>query len=236
MKTIPILILLVFAGIAGLSQRNIVPNLRGFDEHKKYHFGFYVGGNSMGGDVTLNNRIYNNDTLYSFNLRPGSGFNLGVIVDLHIGPYFDLRGMFPSLTFGQRDFEYRIETRDNKIFKEVRSVESTYLNFPVELKYKTKRYGNFRAYLIIGAETALDLVSQAGADPKDKSVVRLQRYNHSYAYGFGLEFFLEYFKFAPQIKWNRGFGNMLINDGTPFTNVIDKVNSKIVVVSLTFEG
>lgn len=217
------------------AQRNVIQNLQNFDEYKKYHFGFYVGSNLMGGRVSLNEQIFTNDTIYSVNLKPKVGFNLGIIVDLHIGPYFDVRSLLPTLSFGQRDFEYRVKT-DDGVFTDIRSIESTYLSAPFELKYKSARYGNFRAYLIAGGEIGYDLVSQKNVDELDKSVVRLAKWNYGYAYGFGFEFFLEYFKFAPQIKWTKGINNLLINDQTPFTNVIDKVNSSLVVISLTFEG
>lgn len=218
------------------AQRNVVKNLAGFDEHRKYHFGFYVGANSMGGKVRLDEQLFRNDTIYSFNLKPKTGFNLGVVIDLHLGDFFDLRSLFPTLSFGQRDFIYRVRVDESNIFEDVRQVESTYLAWPLEFKYKSKRYGNFRMYLLGGAEAAYDLVSQKNVDSNDKSIVRLNRLNYGYSYGFGLEFFLEFFKFAPQIKWTNGLNNLLINDQTPFTNVIDRINSKIVLISLTFEG
>lgn len=236
MKQLIVASLIILSSISLVAQRNIVQNLNGFDEHKKYHFGFYFGANSMGANIQLNQGIFTNDTIYSVNLKAKTGFNLGVIVDLHLGPYFDIRSLFPTLSFGQRDFEYRVKTNTNEIFTDIRSIESTYLSFPAEIKYKSKRYGNFRIYLIAGGEIGNDLVSQKNADINDKSIVRLQRWNYGYSYGFGCEFFLEFFKFAPQIKWTKGLNNILINDGTPFTNIIDKVNSKLVLVSFTFEG
>lgn len=235
MKSFFIAILFLCISSSLFSQRNIVKNLSGFDEHRKYHFGFYLGANSMGASIGLNDQIFTNDTIYSLNLKAKTGFNLGVVIDLHLGPYFDIRSLFPTLSFGQRDLEYRVKTNQG-IFSDLRSVESTYLSFPLELKYKSHRYGNFRAYLLAGWESGYDLVSQKNVDLNDKTVVRLNRWNHGYSYGFGFEFFLEYFKFAPQIKWTKGINNLLINDGTPFTNIVDYMNSKVVLISLTFEG
>ena len=218
------------------SQRRVIQNLQGFDENKKHHFGFYIGGNSTGGKVRLGAPLLNNDTIYSFNLQPKAGFNLGVVVDLHLGPSFDLRSLFPTLSFGQRDFIYRVRLDENDIFTDVREVESTYLSWPIEFKYKSQRYGNFRMYVLAGAEAAYDLVSQKNVDLREKKIVRLQRLNYGYSYGFGMEFFLEFFKFAPQIKWTHGLNNLLINDGTPFTDVIQSIHSKVILISLTFEG
>ena len=235
MKNISFFVILLFLSLRLNSQRNVVKNLQCFDA-KKYHFGFYLGGNKMGGKAYLNNEIFNNDTIYSLNIKGRTGFMFGVVTDLHLGESWDIRCLFPALTFGQRDFEYRVKTADDKIFTSIRSVESTYLSFPMELKYKSLRYGNFRVYLIAGAEAGYDMVSQKNVDEFDKSIVRLNRWNYGYSYGFGAEFFLEFFKFAPQIKWTNGLNNLIINDQTPFTNIIDKMNSKIILISLTFEG
>lgn len=229
--------LIIFTAISSVNaQRNIIQNLQGFDEHRQYHFGFYIGTNLMGGNLSLNKSLFSNDTIFSVNLQPKTGFNLGVIVDLHLGEFFDVRSLFPTLSFGQRDFHYRIKTMEGGIFTDIRSVESTYVSAPIEFKYKSKRYGNFRAYLMGGGEIGYDLVSNKDADAFDKSIIRLNEWNYGYSFGFGFEFFLEYFKLAPQIKWTKGLNNLLINDQTPFTDVIDRVNSNVVLISLTFEG
>ena len=57
-----------------------------------------------------------------------------------------------------------------------------------------------------------------------------------YSVGFGFEFFLEYFKFATQLKWDKGVRNLLINDNTPFTDIVDGARSNTFTISFTFEG
>lgn len=231
---IVILILIVFQTVQ--AQRNTVMNLKGFDRQRKLHFGFYVGTNYLNGRLRLNEGLVTNDTILSVNLKPQPGFSLGIVVDAHLGEYWDIRALFPTLVFGQRDFIYRVVTQDSLVFEDVRIVESTYLSLPVEFKYKSERYGNFRTYFIGGGDIGYDMVSQKDVDESDKSVVRLKRWDYSWSVGLGVEFFLEYFKFAPQIKWNFGLNNLLINDNTPFTNIIDRMNSQSFVLSLTFEG
>lgn len=230
-----LLILLLAAGSC-FAQRNTVMNLKGFDRQRKLHFGFYVGTNYLNGRIKLNDQLYSNDTVLSVNVKPQPGFSLGIVVDAHLGEYWDVRALFPTLVFGQRDFIYRVRTEDDEVFEDVRIVESTYLSMPIELKYKSARYGNFRSYLIGGGDIGYDLVSQKDVDENDKSVIRFSRWDYSWSVGLGVEFFLEYFKFAPQIKWNFGINNLLINDNTPFTNIIDRMNSQSFVLSLTFEG
>ena len=227
-------IALLLISLAVIGQRGVNQNLKGFDENKKLHFGFLLSVNYLGSNLSMNNSIYTNDTIYSLNIKPSPGFNLGIVTDVHLGPYWDFRALFPTLIFGQRDFEYLIET-DDGLFVDKRPSESTYLAIPLELKYKAQRYGNWRPYLTGGGFIAYDMVSQKNTED-DITIVRLDKWDYGYTIGFGFEFFLEYFKFSPQFKWDKGVRNLLINDGTPFTNVIDGVNSSTFTISFTFEG
>ena len=96
--------------LLGFSQRRANQNLKGFDENKKIHFGFLLGLNYLGSNLSVNNAIYTTDTIYSVNVKPSAGFNLGVITDIHLGHQWDFRTLFPTLIFGQRDFEYVIQS------------------------------------------------------------------------------------------------------------------------------
>lgn len=229
-----VFISLFLISFIGIAQRGVIQNLKGFDENKKVHFGFLLGLNYLRSDLSLNNKIYTEDTIYSLNVKPSPGFNLGIVTDVHIGKYLDFRALFPTLIFGQRDFEYLIET-DDGLFIDKRLSESTYLAVPLEFKYKAERYGNWRPYLTGGGFVAYDMVSQKNTD-EGIVVVRLDKWDYGYTVGFGFDFFLEYFKFSPQFKWDKGVKNLMINDGTPFTNVVDGVRSSTFTISFTFEG
>lgn len=229
-----LLIITIVLSFAANGQRGVIENLKGFDENKVFHFGFSVGLNYMGARLNLNNSIYTSDTILGLNIKQSPGFTLAVVTDLHLGRYWDLRALFPTLAFGQRNFEYLVKTDDGP-FLDVRQSESTYLAFPIELKYKSQRYGNWRAYVTGGGFAAYDMVSQKKAQP-GVPVVRLDNVDYGYSIGFGLEFFLEYFKFSPHFKWSNGLNNLKIDDQTPFTSVIDKITARTFSVSLTFEG
>lgn len=227
-------ILFILLSSTLFAQRGVNQNLKGFDENKKMHFGFLLGANYLHSNLAVNNSIFSEDTIYSLNIKPSPGFNLGIVTDIHLGKYWDIRALFPTLIFGQRDFEYLISS-DDGVFLDKRASESTYLGLPIELKYKAERYGNWRPYLTGGGFMAYDMVSQKNTQ-QGVAVVRLQKWDYGYTVGFGFEFFLEYFKFSPQFKWDKGVRNLIINDDTPFTNVIDQVKSSTFTISLTFEG
>lgn len=226
---------LFFSSMLAHAQRDAILNLPGFDK-QKIHFGFYVGLNFMGSNMKLNDQLFTNDTIFGLNVKSHPGFTLGVVTNLHLGEHWDIRALFPTLVFGQRDFVYKLQNDRGEFFEDTRIIESTYLSVPMEIKYKSSRYGNFRAFLMAGGDVAYDMVSQKDVSLNDKSVIRLNRWDYSYMMGFGFEFFLEYFKFAPQLKWNFGTNDLIIKDGTPFTNIIDQMKSRMFTISLTFEG
>jgi hypothetical protein len=85
----------------------------------------------------------------------------------------------------------------------------------------------------------LDLASkrktQTSTDPNEQ-IVKLKRDDFGYEVGAGAEFYLQYFKFAIEAKLSMGTKNLLIKDNTVYSNSIDKLNSKVFLISLTFEG
>ena len=232
MKSFLILILIIsYSSLLG--QRGVNQNLKGFDENNRVHFGMILGINQLNANLTVNNSIFTEDTIYSVNIKSSPGFNIGVVTDFHVGSSWDIRAL-PTLIFGERYFEYLIPT-EHGLFLDKRQSESTYVSIPVEIKYKAERYGNWRPYLTGGGFAAYDMVSQKNT-LESISIVRLKKWDYGYTVGFGFEFFLEYFKFSPQFKWDKGIRNMIIKDNTPFTNIIDNFRSNTFTISFTFEG
>ena len=53
--------------------------------------------------------------------------------------------------------------------------------------------------------------------------------------GFGIDFYLEYFKFSPQIKISQGVLQVLNKDTSVYTNSIDQLTTNGWILSFTFE-
>lgn len=214
--------------------KHIPTNLENFD-NKKIHFGFVIGINTA--DFTLDHNL--NDSLVILESQRQSGFDLGIISDLHMGSYFNLR-FIPTLSFSQRNLEYTYKYFDDDVEKLVKPVESTFIEFPLNLKYRSVRSRNFATYLMFGGKYCYDLASQhktdnSGARPDD-IVIKLNRHSYLWELGVGFDFFLEYFKFAPELKMSYGLNNVLIDDGTMFSTPLESLKSKIFTLSFTFEG
>lgn len=200
------------------------------------HFGFTLGVNRSNFRITSVSHFERFDSLKTVESNPKYGFNLGIVSELRLQKYITLR-FVPNLSFAERNLEYYFEGYDTITRK--KSIESTFLNFPLDLKLRSKRVNNFGAYILAGGSYSLDLASkskvQNGSDPTDQ-IVKLKRDDFSYEVGAGAEFYLQYFKFAIEGKLSMGTKNLLIKDNTIYSNSIDKLNSKIFLISLTFEG
>ena len=218
------------------AQKLKVENLPKFDT-KWIHFGFSLGFNSTDFIIHPVPDFNTFDTLRVIESEKKPGFNLGIISDLHLGSHFNLR-FLPALSFAQRNLEYTYSRGDTFNYKKVKPVESTFLEFPLNLKYRSARVNNFAAYVLGGVKYSIDLASQKDVDNafSDEIVVKLRKHDYSYEMGFGLDFFLEYFKFSPELKVSFGVRDLLIHDSTQYSDPLRKLNSRILLISLNFEG
>lgn len=208
-------------------------NLRKYDR-QIVHFGFLLGVNSADFNVHPSPNIRDLDSIYVVESQRESGFTLGIVANLRLGLFFDLRTI-PSLSFSQRSLEYTL-VGVHKNSTEIKKIESTFLEFPLTLKYKSVRINNGRAYVLGGLRYSIDLASQKDVSKEDEELVKLKRSDFLYEIGFGIDFYLKYFKLSPSIGLSIGLNNMLVKeDDNLFSASIDKLNSKIIQFGLTFE-
>ncbi|MBK8369483.1 MAG: outer membrane beta-barrel protein [Bacteroidetes bacterium] len=215
----------------------------------KMHFGFALAynktdfrihtiKNSELPDTVIGGVTYGMKTIYT---KSDPGFALGIITDFRLHQYIRLR-FTPNISFASRSLEYKLENAKRDSTKEYKkSVESTFLIFPLELKLQSKRLDNFGAYVILGGGYSMDLVSKkkpvssGGANQLDDAV-QLKRDDFFYSGGAGVDFYLQYFKLGLELKVLQGTKNLKQPLNNIFTNSLEKVNSKMVIFSITFEG
>ncbi len=215
------------------AQKTRVNNLEKYDK-QKIHFGFLLGINTTDFRVNRASNFYKLDSVLVLEPQKKGGFNLGIITDLKISENFNLR-FVPELAFSQRDLEYYIQYPTKKTETVVKKVESTFLNFPLDVKFKSNRVGNYRFYVLGGFRYAIDMVSQAKVNSDTEVLVKLKKNDYGYEIGFGIDCYLELFKFAPEIKMFQGIPNVLASDGAVYTTSIKALRSRIFALSLTFE-
>ena len=233
MKTINkylILILLLFSATTYGQRYKKPQNLPRYD-FKKIHFGFTLGINELNFNMQKNSNTISNDTLATLQARSQKGFNLGIVSNLRLGKYTDLR-FIPMLVFAERNLEYDFNNSEDK---NIKRIESTLLDFPLYIKYKSERYNNFRTYILTGVKYSLDIASQDKINDEGQEIVKLKENDLMGEIGFGIDFYLQYFKFSPQIKLSHGILNLISKDKTVYTQSINRLTTNGWMISLTFE-
>jgi len=233
------------------AQSRKVENMPSYD-YSKYHFGFILAINQMYFTIKPIENLHltmfdsiaakeiNADSamIYSILGAPTTGFTVGIVSNLRLGDFFDLR-FIPSLSFGERYIDYRfLKWRDGEptIVDQRKNIPSTFIELPLQIKYKSKRLNNFRAYLLGGVNTRIDLASQA-KKKKDAGVVQV-KLNKADVYGeigVGFDFYFEWFKFGTEIKMSYGLSDILKHEDNIYTDGIEKMSSKIFQLTFTFE-
>ncbi len=223
--------------LSAVAQRDIPENLPKFD-NRKLHFGFQLGFTSNGFNVDPNLTL--GDSLVRLEVNSQPGFIIHVLSELHLGPYFGLR-FTPGIAFASRNLNYTYVDANNRAQSPVvRTVESTFVDIPLYLKYRSARVNNFAQYIFAGFNYSIDLASQEfvdnTVDEKGEFIVKIQRMNYMVEAGVGFDFFLEYFKFSPELRFSYGINNIIVQDQTKFANPINGLNSRIIALSFNFEG
>lgn len=232
------ILLFVFASATGLLGQgmNGRKNLAAFDT-KQYHFGFALSGNSAGFRTSLSPIDSLSGTLLGIENRPQSGFNLAMIASWNFNKNIRIR-FLPGLSFQDRALVYNFKQDDGGVDPVVRRTESVYLDFPLAIKLRTNRVGNFAAYGLIGAKISKDMQSQEDVNQAllEDFLLILDSRNNSFDLGAGIDLFLPFFKFSIEGKFELGSTNVLFQDGNSYANPIESLQTRSFIISLCFEG
>ena len=165
----------------------------------------------------------------------GIGFNVGLIGNLRLTEHLDLR-FEPGLTFNQRNLTF--PGFDNE-YDALREVKSTYLHFPLLLKFSSTRTGNIRPFIIGGVSTALNLSSNVNnKQDNSNNVFRMAKWTNFYEVGLGIDLYLEYFKFTPSLRGVFSTTDELIKDNdpnSPWTGNVASMKTRGIFLNFTFQ-
>ena len=119
-----------------------------------------------------------------------------------------------------------------------KKVNSVYTEFPLILKLRTDRINNFALYATGGAKYGYDWASQIGVKESFDfdDIVKIKRSNFAWTVGGGIDFFLPYFKFGIDLKYDFGFNDVNVKNGTFFSNPIQRMETQSWRIAFTFEG
>jgi hypothetical protein len=230
-------LLIFLISFASFGQRLKQERYKNFDK-RLFHFGFMLGFNSADFTVYQEVNAYNQYGLVSLTSKSTPGGQIGMLATMKLGtPVLRLR-FIPTLSFQERVLSY--QSLDSFNFKKgvgEERVNSTNLDFPLMLQFRTKRFNNFTAYTLLGAQYSIDLQSQEKAsqnyiDP----FVKIKRKDFQGQIGGGVEIFAPFFKVGFELKYSHGFKSTFVQDNTPVSNPINQLYNKVWWFSIIFEG
>src|SRR3954454_19508481 len=118
-----------------------------------YYFGLSIGYNSSTLHPSKHPTFLQNDSVLS--VEPGSsgGIALGLVGTLQLSPRFSLRANPQLIIGGAKYFTYSLKypTLDEKAI-EKKTLPSTIVSFPFQVKFNSDRLNNFRTYLLAGVK------------------------------------------------------------------------------------
>jgi hypothetical protein len=247
-----ILFILVCANV--FAQKQIVNYLTTFDE-KLIHFGFTLGYNMLDFGVVNYNPVGENPDFVPGNwpldpiqINESSivrsdletlvpGFTVGIVSSLRMTEDLDLR-FLPGMSFGERKLTYNIPVYDiNAGLTPLRfySIKSTFLDFPLLIKYKARRINNDRPFVIFGAAFRQDISKTAKED-----LVKLNNGGFYAEVGGGWDHYFPFFRFSVEGKFSFGLNNQLNptpsqNQRLYYSQSIKSLRSNIFTLSFHFE-
>lgn len=240
------------------AQQKFVMNLQGYNE-QPYHFGFILGVNQMlftvkpmenftskvwGSTQLGDDFVAGSANVLAIIPHGDPGFSVGILGNLLLNQYVDLR-FIPSLSFGSRSLEYKINAHDFKYngdvisdttFSITKQLNSTYISFPLLIKYRSWRQNNIGGYFIGGASYSIDLAAAKRTKlSNNNGIIKMQTHGINLQAGAGFDFYNKYFKLGVEAKMIYGLNNLIIHEDDIFSGSIDQLHSKMFMLTFTFE-
>lgn len=214
-------------------------NLGHFDQ-RLFHFGIQVGYTQSKFDLHFSEDAALRESLQGTTSYYAPGFHIAVVCpDLRLNNWINLR-FLPGVTLITREVSYSWEKNyfaAHRLAERSRNVESVYGDIPIELKFRSVRYGDFRPYLTAGASYGFDFASlRKNRNQTNQSIIRLQPSDLRYTMGVGFDVFLRYVKFAIELKMNFGLLDLKVDDPDVYIQSFNDLRTRTFMLSFTFEG
>lgn len=241
MKNIVILAVFILSVFSAEAQfrRPVVLNDPGYDTGKPLKFGFSLGLNLMDFHLRSRNSSVQDADYFVEPTHLVPGFTVNAIADLRLTENVHLRFM-PGYVFGQRNLDFfRMDNSGKVTLDRTMEIESNFIDLPIGFKYLSERVSNIRPYLYFGVNPRVDLAAFKRIKTEKGIYLKLQQFNVYYEIGFGIDFFLNYFKFSTELKWSAGFGSAIsgeyAEEGKQYRDAIDRMRSNMFIIAFHFE-
>lgn len=213
---------------AQTSYKYVRKHLERYDE-KEIHYGFFFAAPVTRFSVTYSPEFMTADSAYRIHSPNKPAFRVGGIINLFLTDRFDLR-FTPSVSLFSREVHYDYPGGTSK----TETRESTWVDFPLLLKYKSERRNNTRMYMVAGGTFSIES-NVRRKELQGASRLSTGTMDFAVEYGIGLEQFFEYFKLAPELRFSHGLVNLFNPTNNAAGVGISKLTTHSVTLFLNFE-
>lgn len=237
-----LLVLTLLVSAPGFAQfvfgKDPLLNMEDWDK-QRVHWGYFLGFSSYDFKFKYNDKYYEEHQRNEIQVKSSAGFNVGLVGNLRLIDHLDLR-FEPGLYYTKRDlfFPSIAQEHPENLGLANRSVASTYIHFPLLLKFSALRTGNIRPYLVGGISSSLNLSSNYKAkDDNFEGTFRTKQWTTNYEIGIGVDLYFQYFKLTPSIRGVFGINDELIRDNrsdSPWTANIESMKTRGIFINFTF--
>ncbi|GIV36919.1 MAG: hypothetical protein KatS3mg032_1298 [Cyclobacteriaceae bacterium] len=202
-----------------------------YDEKRKLTYGFLIGLHTTTYQLKYSDLFVTPalDTVHSVVPLWKPGFSLGFLVNYRAHEFLDIR-LMPTVGFYENELQYRFTNGQSQ--REL--VETTMVEFPVLVKYKSMRRGNIRMYMVGGVKPGIEASGKKEIENVINSL-EISGFNLSLEAGIGFDLYFPLFKLSPEIRFSRGLYDILDNTENNFGKPLKNVNTNTVHFYFIFQ-
>lgn len=204
-----------------------------FYDDKPIHYGFFFAMPVTRFNVKYSPTYVNTDPAVRLYSPNSPSFRVGILVNAFVTDRFDFR-FTPAVSLYGRAVKYEYpDGTEPRIEKR----ESTWMEFPFMIKYKSERRKNSRMYLIAGATAAIE-TNVRNKQARVSGRLNTKNKDLSVDYGVGFEQFLEFTKISPELRFSHGLVNLFspgIGASAAQNAGIQRLTTHSVTLYLNFE-
>ena len=201
-----------------------------------YYFGLTLGYNYSYLHLSKSPKFLQSDSIMAAEPGSSGGIAMGLMATARLTDHFQVRVNPQLIIGGSKYIAFTLGSSkpgESQVQNQV--LPSTLVSLPVQLKFNSDRIGNFRTYLLAGIKYDTDLSSNSSARNAD-DMIKLKRNDLGYELGVGFNFYLPFVTVSPEIKISNGLSNIhQLDPNLKYSNVLDRILSRMVVFSIHFE-
>ena len=200
-------------------------------DRRKISYGFMIGLHTSAYEIKYADNFVTQDfdTVHSVQGSFSSGFSLGFLVNFRLNEVLDLRIMPKAGFYNHKLTYYFTDYRTNQ-----QLVETTMVEVPVLLKYKSSRRGNVRMYVVGGFTPGIEASGKNDAQSTTESL-SIKRFNLSLDAGLGFDFYFPLFKLSQEIRFSRGIVDMLGTEPSKYREPLQGITTNTISIYFIFQ-